>query len=120
MFAVISTGITIFGIPLSKIESIAPLIAILFIVSLATTPWCILMGLASGTFNYGFPKFRKDTPEEINQKENNYDLNTRDYDQHLRRLQKFKCSRYKQTLYYLGKRGGIYTISSNGTRNYKY
>ena len=89
LFAVISTGITIFGIPLSKIESIGPLIALLFIVSLVTTPWCILMGLASGTFDYGFPSFRKDTPEEINQKENNYDLNTRNYDHHWRRLRKF-------------------------------
>ena len=106
LFAVISTGITIFGIPLGKIESIGesigPLIAVLFIVSLVSTPWLILMGLASGTWSYGFPSFREDTPEEIEQKENNYDLNTRDYDQHLRRLQKFKCSRYKQTLYYLG------------------
>ena len=59
LFAVISTGITIFGIPLSKIESIGPLIALLFIVSLVTTPWCILMGLASGTFDYGFPSFKK-------------------------------------------------------------
>ena len=117
LFAVISTGITIFGIPLSKIESIGPLIALLFIVSLVTTPWCILMGLASGTFDYGFPSFRKDTLEEINQKENNYDLNTRDYDQHLRRLQKFKCSRYKQTLYYLGPRGGVYYYSG-GTKYY--
>ena len=117
LFAVISTGITIFGIPLSKIESIGPLIALLFIVSLVTTPWCILMGLASGTFDYGFPSFRKDTPEEINQKENNYDLNTRDYDQHMRRLQKFKCSRYKQTLYYLGPRGGYYYYQ-NGRKVY--
>ena len=117
LFAVISTGITIFGIPLSKIESIEPLIALLFIVSLVTTPWFILMGLASGTFDYGFPSFRKDTPEEINQKENNYDLNTRDYDQHLRRLQKFKYSRYKKTLYYLGPRGGYYYYQ-NGRKVY--
>ena len=117
LFAVISTGITIFGIPLSKIESIGPLIALLFIVSLVTTPWCILMGLASGTFEYGFPSFRADTPEEINQKENNYDLNTRDYVQHWRRLRKFKCSRYKQTLYYLGPRGGVYYYSG-GTKYY--
>ena len=121
LFAVISTEITIFGIPLGKIESIGesigPLIAVLFIVSLVTTPWCILMGLASGTFDYWFPSFRADTPEEINQKANNYDLNTRDYDQHLRRLQKFKCSRYKQTLYYLGPKGGVYYYSG-GTKYY--
>ena len=117
LFAVISTGITIFGIPLSKIESIGPLIALLFIVSLVTTPWCILMGLASGTFDYGFPSFKADTQEDINQREDNYDINTRDYDQHWRRLQKFKCSRYKQTLYYLGPRGGVYYYSG-GTKYY--
>ncbi len=117
LFTVISTGITVFGFPLSQLPSIGPLIALLFIVSLVTTPWCILMGLASGTFEYGFPSFRADTPEEINQKENNYDLNTRDYDQHWRRLRKFKCSRYKQTLYYLGPRGGVYYYSG-GTKYY--
>ena len=114
LFTVISLVITIFGLPLSTNN---PLIALLFIVSLVSTPWLILMGLASGTWSYGFPSFREDTPEEIEQKENNYDLNTRDYDQHLRRLQKFKCSRYKQTLYYLGPRGGVYYYSY-GTKYY--
>ena len=117
LFTVISLGITVFGFPLSQLPSIGPLIALLFMVSLVSTPWCILMGLASGTWSYGFPSFRENTPEEINQKENNYDLNTRDYDQHLRRLQKFKCSRYKQTLYYLGPRGGVYYYSG-GTKYY--
>ena len=114
LFTVISLVITVFGFPLSTNN---PLIALLFIVSLVSTPWLILMGLASGTWSYGFPSFREDTPEEIEQKENNYDLNTRDYDQHLRRLQKFKCSRYKQTLYYLGPRGGVYYYSY-GTKYY--
>tara|TARA_B100001093_G_scaffold467118_1_gene486082 strand:- start:327 stop:752 length:426 start_codon:yes stop_codon:yes gene_type:complete len=117
LFTVISLVITIFGLPLIKLPAIGGLIGLLFIVSLVSTPWCILMGLASGTWELGFPSFREDTPEEINQKENNYDLNTRDYDQHLRRLQKFKCSRYKQTLYYLGPRGGVYYYSY-GTKYY--
>ena len=117
LFTVISTVITFLGIPLSQLPSIGPLIALLFILSLVTTPWYVLMGLASGTFNYGFPSFKADTQEDINQRENNYDLNTRDYDQHLRRLQKFKCSRYKQTLYYLGPRGGVYYYSG-GTKYY--
>ena len=117
LFTVVSFLITIFGIALYKLPVIGGYIALLWFISLVTTPWLFLMGLASGTWEFGFPSFREDTPEEIEQKENNYDLNTKDYDQHWRRLEKFKRSRYKQTLYYLGPRGGVYYYSY-GTKYY--
>ena len=39
---------------------------------------------------------------------------------HLERLEKFGYSMYSGEMQYMGKRGGIYTVSANGTRNYKY
>ena len=39
---------------------------------------------------------------------------------HWARLNKLGKSRYNGITYYKGERGGIYTLSSNGTRNYKY
>ena len=39
---------------------------------------------------------------------------------HWERLSKFGASMYKGQMFYLGAKGGIYTLSSNGTRSYKY
>ena len=39
---------------------------------------------------------------------------------HMQRLEKFGQSRYFGETYYVGKQGGIYTLSANGSRNYKY
>ena len=39
---------------------------------------------------------------------------------HLDRLDRWGTSEYFGITYYKGKRGGIYTLSANGTRNYKY
>ena len=39
---------------------------------------------------------------------------------HMDRLDTWGTSEYFGITYYKGKRGGIYTISANGTRNYKY
>ena len=39
---------------------------------------------------------------------------------HWARLNKLGRSRYNGVTYYVGERGGIYTLSANGTRNYKY
>ena len=42
------------------------------------------------------------------------------WDIHMQRLVEFGRSKYFGKMYYLGKRGGIYTLSANGPRNYKY
>ena len=39
---------------------------------------------------------------------------------HLERLKKFGKSMYRGEMQYMGKRGGIYTLSPSGTRNYKF
>ncbi len=46
--------------------------------------------------------------------------NDESYKIHWERLKKFSRSMYSGEMYYRGSRGGIYTISANGTRNYKY
>ena len=50
----------------------------------------------------------------------NPDINTNDWDLHWKRLNSFEWSKYEGETYYKGKRGGIYTITANGNRNYKY
>ena len=48
----------------------------------------------------------------------NPSLTTRDYDQHIRRLNKFRNSNYKGVTYYFSKKGGLYYYSKNNVRIY--
>ena len=60
---------------------------------------------------------------EYIKKRNNPELNLfldQDFDLHLKRLKLYRQSKWKDEMYYMGQRGGIYTLSANGTRNYKY
>jgi len=50
--------------------------------------------------------------------ESNPNLATKDYDQHIRRLNKFRNSNYKGTTYYFSKKGGLYYYSKNNVRIY--
>ena len=50
--------------------------------------------------------------------ENNPSLLTRDYDQHVRRLNKFRSSNYKGITYYFSKKGGLYYYSKDNVRIY--
>ncbi len=54
---------------------------------------------------------------------NNPDINLykkNDIKLHFQRLEKFGRSKWNREMYFKGERGGIYTISASGTRNYKY
>ncbi len=48
----------------------------------------------------------------------NPELKTHNYDQHIRRLNKFRKSNYKGTIYYFTKKGGLYYYSENNVRIY--
>ena len=66
--------------------------------------------------------FIKETLEKC---KNNPDLNIDIYNDeawqiHWDRLNIFGRSMHSGEMYYKGSRGGIYTVSANGTRNYKY
>ena len=50
--------------------------------------------------------------------ENNPSLLTKDYDQHLRRLNIFRSSNYKGITYYFSKKGGLYYYSKDNVRIY--
>ena len=50
--------------------------------------------------------------------ENNPSLLTKDYDQHVRRLNIFRSSNYKGITYYFSKKGGLYYYSKNNVRIY--
>ena len=42
------------------------------------------------------------------------------FEVHMQRLQKYGKSQYQGMIYYMGSKGGIYTLSASGSRNYKY
>ena len=48
----------------------------------------------------------------------NPELKTENYDQHIRRLNKFRKSNYKGVVYYFSKKGGLYYYSENNVRIY--
>ena len=50
--------------------------------------------------------------------ESNPNLLTKDYEQHVRRLNKFRNSNYKGITYYFSKKGGLYYYSENNVRIY--
>ena len=50
--------------------------------------------------------------------ENNPSLSTKDYDQHVRRLNIFRSSNYKGITYYFSKKGGLYYYSKDNVRIY--
>ena len=50
--------------------------------------------------------------------ESNPSLMTKDYEQHVRRLNKFRSSNYKGITYYFSKKGGLYYYSKNNVRIY--
>ena len=45
-------------------------------------------------------------------------MNTRNWEQHQRRLNKFGESKYKETMFYVGPKGGVYYITYRGTKVY--
>ena len=50
--------------------------------------------------------------------ENNPSLMTKDYDQHVRRLNIFRSSNYRGITYYFSKKGGLYYYSKDNVRIY--
>ena len=50
--------------------------------------------------------------------ENNPSLMTKDYDQHVRRLNIFRSSNYKGITYYFSKKGGLYYYTKEKVRIY--
>ena len=67
----------------------------------------------------GYEKLIKEAEE--NPDKNIWDNNYVDMRKvHFARLEKYGRSMFNGETYYIGSRGGIYTVSANGTRNYKY
>ena len=62
--------------------------------------------------------FRKNIANKSQILENNPVLITEDYDQHIRRLNKFRNSNYKGVNYFFTKKGGLYYYSKNKVRIY--
>ena len=50
--------------------------------------------------------------------ENDPSMNTKNWDQHQRRLNKFGESKYRDTHFYVGPKGGVYYITYRGTKVY--
>ena len=63
-------------------------------------------------------KYYKGSKNKLEIIESNPSLITTDYDQHIRRLNKFRKSNYKGVVYYFSKKGGLYYYSENNVRIY--
>jgi len=74
----------------------------------------ISLFFAVNIFLYYFKSFKN----KFETLESNPNLTTRDYDQHVRRLNKFRNSNYKGITYYFSKKGGLYYYSKNNVRIY--
>ena len=62
--------------------------------------------------------FDKNSKNKFEIIENNPSLLTKDYDQHVRRLNIFRSSNYKGITYYFSKKGGLYYYSKDNVRIY--
>ena len=62
--------------------------------------------------------FYKNSKNKFEIIENNPSLLTKDYDQHVRRLNIFRSSNYKGITYYFSKKGGLYYYSKDNVRIY--
>ena len=62
--------------------------------------------------------FYKNSKNKFEIIENNPSLLTKDYDQHIRRLNIFRSSNYKGITYYYSKKGGLYYYSKDNVRIY--
>jgi len=67
---------------------------------------------------YFLLNFYKNSKNKFEIIENNPNLLTRDYEQHVRRLNIFRSSNYKGITYYFSKKGGLYYYSKNNVRIY--
>ena len=63
-------------------------------------------------------KYCKNSKNKFEIIENNPSLLTKDYDQHIRRLNIFRSSNYKGITYYFSKKGGLYYYSKDNVRIY--
>ena len=65
-----------------------------------------------------FVNYYKNSKKKYEIIENNPSLLTKDYDQHVRRLNIFRSSNYKGITYYFSKKGGLYYYSKDNVRIY--
>ena len=63
-------------------------------------------------------KYYKNSKSKFEIIENNPSLLTKDYDQHIRRLNIFRSSNYKGVTYYFSNKGGLYFYSKDNVRIY--
>ena len=79
----------------------------------------ILLTLAFLVFVvYFIFRYYKNSKNKFEIIENNPSLLTKDYDQHIRRLNIFRSSNYKGITYYFSKKGGLYYYSKDNVRIY--
>ena len=65
-----------------------------------------------------FVNYYKNSKKKYEIIEKNPSLLTKDYDQHVRRLNIFRSSNYKGITYYFSKKGGLYYYSKDNVRIY--
>ena len=62
--------------------------------------------------------FNNEMEGSFEERETDPTLSTNDWEQHQQRLNKYSKSTFKNTTFYVGSRGGVYYITSRGTKVY--
>ncbi len=78
----------------------------------------ILLTIVCLIFLIIFLKYKISFKTQFEILEINPSLSTIDYDQHVRRLNRFRTSNYKGVTYFYTKKGGLYYYSKNNVRIY--
>mgnify|MGYP001162534313 FL=1 len=78
----------------------------------------ILVILIVVAFLAGVIESEKRNEEYFKDAENKPSMNTKNWEQHQRRLNKFGESKYRDRHFYVGPKGGVYYISYTGTKVY--
>jgi len=78
----------------------------------------ILLTVVCLIFLIIFLKYKISFKTQFEILEINPSLSTIDYDQHVRRLNRFRTSNYKGVTYFYTKKGGLYYYSKNNVRIY--
>ena len=85
---------------------------------MSTVGYFVLAALLAIAIIAGVDEAIKKSEKYFEHAENNPSMNTNDWDQHRRRLNKFQESKYKDTHFYVGPKGGVYYITYRGTKVY--
>tara|TARA_B100000963_G_scaffold32503_1_gene24146 strand:+ start:535 stop:795 length:261 start_codon:yes stop_codon:yes gene_type:complete len=83
-----------------------------------TLAFLVLGGLLAIAIIAGVNEAIKQSEQHFKDAESKPSMNTNNWEQHQRRLDKFGESKFRDTHFYVGPKGGVYYITYRGTKVY--